>query len=48
LAADPERLAELSRAWLLFKGEAGAWIARSPAQLQSAPVKSAVMDSTIA
>ena len=35
LAADPERLAELSRAWLLFKGEAGAWIARPPARIQS-------------
>jgi len=34
LAADPELLAELSRAWLLFKGEAGAWITRPPARIQ--------------
>ena len=45
LAADPERLTELSRAWLLFKGEAGAgaWIARPPVSLQSI-----VLDSTTA
>jgi len=48
LADDPERLTELSRAWLLFKGEADAWIARPPASLQSAPIQSAVFDSTTA
>jgi hypothetical protein len=45
LAADHERLSELSLAWLLFKGEAGAgaWIARP-----SAPPQSIVLDSTTA
>jgi len=41
LAADREGLTELSRAWLLFKGEAADWIARPPAQLQSAELQSA-------
>jgi hypothetical protein len=48
LAADPERLADLSRAWLLFKGEAGAWITRPPAMVQSTSARSVALDSTTA
>jgi hypothetical protein len=48
LAADPERLAELSRAWLLFKGEADAWITRPPVPHRIVQVQSAVLDSTTA